>query len=552
MVELSAARSGLAGADRPVYSPRPVQPGSSPRLPRLRTILSGRDWDRIACAFGLAVLVYVSARQGFAALDPVSLWLDDLWVATLVKHASLVELWQLKAPAPYGFIVIEKLVRAVFGDGQLQLQAAPYLARLVSIAALGWLAAELTGSAGIGLLAATGLALQSELAIQSLRVKQYSLDVLLCVMLLGFAIAALRRPSLGRLAWFGFACVVALPCSFPSAFIGPALFSLCALAYAHDQRLVAPAVAVRALGLMLLFDVLCAALLLLIVQQKTTPALQNFWADNYPERATWRALRKFYRTGPGRDFLIGFAPLPWLAWLVPIGVIQLLRERWTRALGVFVVLLHAAVLLSGILKMYPLGVPRLDAYIRPVQLLAAAAALQPLATWTRLRSLIAVPALIVALVAAWQLTARPVEYVPAGEKPLAAHVERWLSDPTTGLLLFPWANWAFAYYTDSPVKLVPVSDSTNGFFAIPERPQSVVLRETWQGMFFADYARDAAVFDQQLAALLQSPPPKLVFYGSFGDADDYRSMLRQLKRLHYVVVDKHDQERALAVLLERR
>jgi hypothetical protein len=531
-----------------------VQPGSPPRLPRLRTIFHGLwGWERIACAFGLAVLVYVSARQGFAALDPVSLWLDDLWVATLVKHGSLVEVWQLKAPAPYGFIVIEKLVRLVFGDGQLQLQAAPYLARLVSIAALGWITAELTSSAGIGLLAATGLALQSELAIQSLRVKQYSLDVLLCVMLLGLAIAALRRPSLARLAWFGFASLVALPCSFPSAFIGPALFSLCALAYAYDQRLVAPAVAVRALGLLLLCDALCAGLLLLIVRQKATPELQNFWSDYYPTRASWRSLSRFYRAGPGRDFLTGaFAPLPWLAWLVPIGVIRLLRQRWTRALGVFLVLLHGAVLLSGVLKMYPIGVPRLDAYMRPVQLLAAAAALQPPAAWSRVRSLIAVPALIVAFLAVWQLTTRPVEYVPAGEKPLAAHVEQWLSEPTTGLLLFPWANWAFAYYTQSPVKLVPVTDSTNGFFAIPLRAQSVVLRETWQGTFFADYARDAATFDLQLAPLLQNPPPKLVFYGSFGETDDYRAMLGQLKRLHYFPVKKHARDRALAVLLERR
>ena len=47
--------------------------------------------------------------------------------------------------------------------------------------------------------------------------------------------------------------------------------------------------------------------------------------------------------------------------------------------------------------MYPLGVSRLDLYIRPVQLIAAAAALQPPVAWYRLRSLIAVPALIVAL-----------------------------------------------------------------------------------------------------------------------------------------------------------
>jgi apolipoprotein N-acyltransferase len=95
---------------------------------------------------------------------------------------------------------------------------------------------------------------------------------LLCVVLLGFGVTALRRPSLGRLVWFGVASVVALPCSFPSAFIGPALFSLCALAYAYDQRLVAPPVAVRALGLLLIIDALCVALLLLIVHQKATPA----------------------------------------------------------------------------------------------------------------------------------------------------------------------------------------------------------------------------------------------------------------------------------------
>jgi hypothetical protein len=528
-----------------------VQSGCSPSL--LRLVPTLRGWDGIACAIGLAAVLYASARQAFGALDPVSLWLDDLWVATLVKHGSFLEIWQLKAPVPYGFVVVEKLVRTLFGDGELQLQAVPYLARLASIAALGWLAALVTRSAGIGLLAATGLAFQAELAIQSVRVKQYSLDVLLCVMLLGFAVTTLRRPSLSRLACFGFASFVSLPCSFPSAFIGPALFSLCALIYAYDQRRIAPAVSIRALGLLLLCNALCAALLLVIVRHKSTPALQDFWVAHYPKRATWRELRRFYRAGPGRDLLTGaFAPLPWLAWLVPVGVIQLLRERWTRALGAFIVLLHGAVLLSAMLKMYPIGVPRLDVYIRPVQLLAAAAALQPLAAWLRLRLLVAVPALILALIASQQMTDRPVEYIPAGEKPLAAYVDRWVSDPTTGMVLFPWANWALAYYTDLPVKLVAVTDSTNGFFAIPERPRSVVLRETWQGVHFADYAQDAAMFNQQLATLLRDPPPKLVFYGSFGSEDDYNSMLRQLRRSRYFQVEKHARDRALAVLLQRR
>ncbi|MET0390320.1 MAG: hypothetical protein ABW321_30390, partial [Polyangiales bacterium] len=151
-----------------------------------------------------------------------------------------------------------------------------------------------------------------------------------------------------------------------------------------------------------------------------------------------------------------------------------------------------------------------------------------------------------------RLPARTVNYVDAGEKPLAQRVRGWLAKPDTGLLLFPWANWAFAYYTDSPVRLTAVTDSTNGFFAVPERPHSWVLPETYEGVFFSDYARDTHAFDAQLAPLYAAAPRRLVFYGSYGDDSDYRAMLRQLKRRHYVVVREHARDRAIAVLLERR
>src|SRR5262249_6884772 len=128
------------------------------------------------CALGLGALLWVSARQGFAALDPVSLWLGDLWVAGLVERCSFVEATRLRAAAPLGFVALEKLMRALFGDGHLQLQAAPYLARLLGIAGMAWLALELTNSAALALLAAAGFALQDELAVQALRVKHYTLD----------------------------------------------------------------------------------------------------------------------------------------------------------------------------------------------------------------------------------------------------------------------------------------------------------------------------------------------------------------------------------------
>jgi hypothetical protein len=102
------------------------------------------------------------------------------------------------------------------------------------------------------------------------------------------------------------------------------------------------------------------------------------------------------------------------------------------------------------------------------------------------------------------------------------------------------------------VLLVPVQDSTNGYFALPERPKSLVLRETWNGAYFSDYAHDRRAFNAQVARLLAAGVRRIAFYGSYGDPADYRAMLRQLGRQHYDITQQKVRHRAIAVLLERR
>lgn len=501
-------------------------------------------------ALGVLVLVLACVRQGLPAFNPESLWLDDLWVATLVKRASLWELGRLHAPVPYGFVALEKLVRAGFGDGHIQLQAAPFLLRLASIAGLGWLTVELTRNVGLGLTAAAGLALQNELAQQALRIKHYTLDAAISVGLLALALRFLRQPHCRRLVPLALASLLALPCSFPSAFVGPVLMSLCGLFHAYDQRKANPREAMQTLALMAASNLLVLGFIALLVGQKATPALQAFWSAYYPPIQGAGKFASFFCTGPGRDFLTGaFAPVPWLATLVPVGVLILLSTRWTRPLGVFALVLHAAVLASSLLHLYPLGVPRLDAYVRPIQVLLAVVALARVRVLHRLSIAVACVAVLVGV---RQLAAQPVSYIPAAEKPLARHIVRWIADSRTGLVLFPWANWAFAYYTDEPVELVPVTDSTNGFFAIPKRPHRWVLRETWHGVFFSDYARDAAAFADQLATLFAAPPPRLAFYGGYGDDADYRAILSQFHNHGYVTLQGHARFGAIAALLEYR
>jgi hypothetical protein len=483
-------------------------------------------------------------------MQPVSLWLDDLWVASLVKYASARDLIRLHAPAPIGFVAILKLIRFCFGDGHLQLQALGFTARLLTIGGVAWLATELTRSFGLGLIAAAGMALQSELALQSVRIKQYALDAWISVGLLVLALRFLRRPSCARLLPLAAASLVALPISFPSAFVGPVLLSLCALSFAIEQHRDAPREVARVLAITALCDVIGAALLFAIVRQKATPALQDYWSANYVSIASLRAFRRFFRHGAGWNFLFdAFGPLPWLGLLEFVGVWMLLRRRWTRPLGVFMLLLYPALICSSALRMYPIGEPRVDSFLRPIIVLVCVLALQPLAAW---RFGAGTLASLATLFAIGQLEQSPVWYVAAGEKPLAAEINAQLADPQVGLLLFPWANWAFAYYGHWPVRLVPVSDSTNGFFAIPQRPNTWVLPETYQGHFFSNYTRDRHAFDALIAPLMAAGPRTLVFYGSYGSAGDYRALLRNLKRRGYAVTSRQSQDGAIAVRLERR
>ena len=502
---------------------------------------------------GLGLLLWAASMQVAPALDPVSLWLDDLWVATLVKHASLSQLVWLHAPTPYGFVALLKLIRGVFGDGHLQLQAAPVCARLAAIAGLGVVTYELTRHAGLGLLAAVGMALQYEIAEQAVRIKPYAMDACISVALLGLGVYCLRRPSSVRLLAFGAFWLLALPCSFPSAFVGPPLFSLCALFHALDTRHAQPRRALRALTIAAVVDALGAALLFWMVQQKTTPALQEFWPQYYPATDRLRHFKAFFVSGPGRDFLsAAFEPARYLALLMPVGLVLLLRTRWTRPLACFAILLLVAVVASASLRLYPLGSPRLDSFVRPIEICLAVVALRPLTRGRPFR--LAAHALcgVLLLWAANRVRHQVVAYVPAGEKPLAAMVQRWLEDADTGLLLFPWANWAFAYYTNVPVQLVPVQDSTNGYFALPQRPNSLVLRERWNGVFFSDYAHDKRAFNEQIAPLMAAGLRRIAFYGSYGDPADYRAMLRHLRKQHYEIVKQKARHKAIAVLLERR
>jgi hypothetical protein len=158
-----------------------------------------------------------------------SLWLDEAYLAPTILHRSFAGL--LRPPdygqiVPVGFLVLERAAVAIFGDSEYALRLIPLAAGLASL----FLFRRVAGRSLPQEAATLALALfvfSDSLIWFSSELKQYSLDVLIALLLLDCALAALEDPKkrgpILALAILGVAAVwFSLPAIFVLAGIGAA------------------------------------------------------------------------------------------------------------------------------------------------------------------------------------------------------------------------------------------------------------------------------------------------------------------------------------------
>ncbi len=139
---------------------------------------------------GMVGLVTLGALlQRLPGLQPVSLWLDDQWVAVLATAAPISFVLTGDYPCPPGFVLLLKAVVLFAGAGELQLQMFPFLASLAAIPLLAWATTRATGNPALGIIAAVLIAGNVTLAVYGLRVKPYTVDALATATLLALAVS---------------------------------------------------------------------------------------------------------------------------------------------------------------------------------------------------------------------------------------------------------------------------------------------------------------------------------------------------------------------------
>jgi hypothetical protein len=308
-----------------------------------------------------------------------SLWLDEAMLALNVAERSFGALTQplaMNQVAPFPFLWLVKAATLLGGVNELSLRLVPLMAGVALLGVLWWAVRPLLGArAGV---VAVALAAVCPLLLQySNEVKQYELDALVTVTLVGLVAAVLTAPERGG-RWWGLAVggVAGLFFSQPAIFV--LVGGGAALLLDRGVRQ-SPAWRRRTLGVACAWLVSFGVLYALIYRQAARPSMALAWEETFLLPGSPDFLGRMARMA---RMAVGLAlpdALTSLTAVVPLALLLLgLWLLWRRrgpALLAMVLGPFGAVLVAAALGKYPISA-RVLVFTVPLWILAYAAALE--------------------------------------------------------------------------------------------------------------------------------------------------------------------------------
>jgi len=431
--------------------------GTTPRLPpdsrlgAVRAVLEEmRHRDSIWFPLSLVFLVGLGLLWRLAAWNPPSLWLDDQWVGVVVTRMSMEQFIEFRPPIPLGLAALFAWMRCLFRDPEWSLQLLPMIASIAQVPLMALLVARATGRRSAGFLAGALLLINPLLSSYGVRPKPYAFDSLFSVLLLLAGLPLLKEANPRRLALFALAGLISLLFSFTSIFVSALCVNLAVAAGLLRQWRERPPW--RAGLIVLVFDLSVWLVYVLLLREYGSQALRAYWAGGFLPLGSLEGLLAFLKTA-GWGALSGAFPGPlcFLTVLVIPGLGGLLGRASSRTVGIFFGLFYLQLLATSALGIYPLQGGRTSMFIYPVTLFLACAGLVVLTSFRRVAALSAVATCLLAAAALYWLGG-PSRYPPGRDAELVRALQQEVR-PGDGVLVWPLASEAIAYYSDWPITL---------------------------------------------------------------------------------------------------
>ncbi len=491
----------------------------------MQRIDRGSLWDLLIAAALVAIAVIV--RVG--PLDPPSLWLDDAWVALAYRTSALSDVLVTGLTAP-GFVLLLRSWLEVVGFSELKAQLPAFVAGS-SAGALCFAIARRRGiHAAAALTGACFLTMAPEHILYSSRVKQYTTDALLVLLIVSVSWSYLNDPD--RTSVLKWVAVSSIAATLVSAAVIPAalaaLLATGAAAASGGRRTLAPWAACSALYLSF-----ALSWWLLVLRPAIPASLRDFWAAGYIDfDSGWSALaRQVWERAEALAFYAFNGPTLITVFLILGAFVVTAWHRFHLGLLLAAPLVVAFLLAS--LHLAPIGRGRTDIYLLPTFCLAIAAAADPLAKrMPRLMTGASIVALAFLLALVLVLRPGPPDYPAYYVRPLVSDLEA-RRQPGDRILVYAMATWAYALYTPAPVLVFADPPPGNGLdiYGVEIEDDDVrILRH---------HLDDPESYDAEVAAAVRGK--ERVWFIDSHNAGNARFVSAALQRMGYLLTTRQTQ-----------
>jgi hypothetical protein len=413
-----------------------------------------------------AAVVAAAAALRYRQLGPRSLWLDDAWPALVVKTGwSDVTKVGLTAP---GFAAALKAWLHVTGFSETKAQSFAFVCGIAAPGLLWLLCVSRRLGRPAAAVATAALLTSPAHIVYSARVKQYTLDSVIVIVLVWLTWRGLEKPSDAR-RWYLLAIGSAVATALSSgvvpvvggAFLA-ALFALVAVTK-QERRRAYPAFAGYA--------VFAAAWWRTMLAPRLSHALTDYWRSFYVSNNNPGGIPTGLRSVATR---LGHASsdLPLAITLLAFLAAAVVVVSTRRELSIMLLAPLLIALVLALCSLAPIGTGRTDVYLYPLFALLLAVAVSELTQRRSWCVLIAVALTVSSLALARSPSAYPQEDM----KYAVAHLQAQ-ARPDDTVMVYPAGRYAFALYAPRswPVTVFTSKAQTNGFDVRVRRPHLVIL-----------------------------------------------------------------------------
>lgn len=459
--------------------------------------------------FALSFLLIFSFILRLPALNPPALWYDDLWVGLVSKIHSFDDFLLVKAVSPPLFSLLQFIAIKIIPDKEISMQFFPVLFGLIQIPLFYFLIKKITsGHRWLSFLGAMILAVSShELLVYSTRAKHYSFDSFATILLLFLYIKLFNKNIYSRyLALFLIASLLLFLGSFTAIVVAGILVHILFFKIIRDwkenyanRQIVSK---IKQILLILCFDVAAVFVYFKFLKVNIDIDIYEYWNNFFINihQSLWSLVvdavgkLNFFVMMPFHS-LWGFISnrigehlfLILLLAVLFSGAFYLHKKKLFELLF-FVCVFYLAAVVLAMLKLYPMSGGRVDIYSYPVTIMLGVCGIWQIMIFLRFNKLfqrLSFAYFYIVLLSLSLSATEAVQYpYKVDIKEYTSVIEHSITDKDV-VLLSPYGDYAFAYYTDWPISYQKYPTAT-GFIPIIGKHHVFALPST--GVFNTDTA----------------------------------------------------------------